>query len=160
MQTPPAKRAFNVNDIPAGMPVAMADNKALRTAIQTTAVSPRPDPFALREIEIGYELKQEGFRVFSQTGGFFPSMFTPIPERIEVERIEPQPYRRLAGVLVGDSILAIIDMGGGNMQIVRPGQQIPNSPWRVVSIDEEKALLRRSGNVLPKEVIVRLESRP
>jgi hypothetical protein len=160
MPNPPPVGQLSVDDLPAGMPASVADRKMNTVAVQTTPVNPRPDPFALRPIELGYEAKQEAFRIFGQTGGFFPSMFTPIEERFEVQVVEPQPYRRLAGVLVGDTVTAIIDMGGGRMHIVRPGQQIPNSPWRVVSIDEEKAVLRRSGNVLPKEIVVRLESSP
>jgi bifunctional DNA-binding transcriptional regulator/antitoxin component of YhaV-PrlF toxin-antitoxin module len=79
-----------------------------------------------------------------------------LPADEVAEVIEPQPFRRLAGIMVGDSVLAIIDMGDGNLQIVRPGQQIPGTEWTVASIDEEKAVLRRSGNKKPKEVVVPL----
>jgi hypothetical protein len=65
--------------------------------------------------------------------------------------VEPQPYRRLSGIVVGDSVLALIVMGdGAGPQIIRPGLRIPNSPWRVISIDEEQAVLRRDGDVLPR----------
>jgi hypothetical protein len=62
--------------------------------------------------------------------------------------------------VVGDSVLALIDMGNGTTELIRPGQRIPGSEWTVVSIDEEKAILRRGGNRLPRQVTVRLELPP
>jgi hypothetical protein len=54
--------------------------------------------------------------------------------------------------------MAIIDMGNNTpMQLIRPGMQIPNSPWKVISINEDEAVLRRSGNKRPKEIVVRLQ---
>ena len=71
-------------------------------------------------------------------------------------QVEPQPYRRLSGILIGDSVLAILEEGGKST-IVRPGMMIPDTNWRVVSIDKDKAILRREGPQLPHEVEVRLE---
>lgn len=119
----------------------------------------RPDPFSLEPRQQQFEIKQANERIFATTGSFFPSLFVPKEEKVQIDYTEPQPYRRLAGVLVGDSVMAIIDMGDGRpMEVIRPGMQIPNSPWRVISIDEEKAVLKRSGNVKPKEIVVRLET--
>ena len=122
-------------------------------------VAPRPDPWALQHIENQYEVKENNERIFATTGSFFGPVFIPKPESVQIEHVEPQPFRRLAGVLVGDSVMAIIDMGDGSpMQVIRPGMQIPNSPWRVISIDSEKAILRRGGIVRPNEIVVRLQS--
>jgi hypothetical protein len=66
----------------------------------------------------------------------------------------------LAGVLVGDTVSAIIVMEDGSTHLIKPGMRIPNSPWRVLSIDEEKAVLRRAGTVKPTQIIVRLETPP
>jgi len=133
---------------------ALAANKKLQTG------AARKDPFALTGLEQQYDIKQTSYRIFSGPG--FSNEFTPEPPPDTTPpTLEPQPYRRLSGIVVGDSILGIIDMGDGTPpQVIRPGQQIPNSQWKVVSIDEEKAVLRRGGNVLPKEIIVRLESPP
>jgi len=121
---------------------------------------PRKDPFAMKPDEKAYDIEQSGLRLVSTYGPFEP-VFTP-PEEPDHNPpvIEDQPYRRLAGVVVGDSVLAIIDMGNGTTELIRPGQQIPNSEWKVVSIDQDKAVLRRNGKTLPHEITVRLESPP
>lgn len=156
----PPKQQIPVPVAVAGLPQPQADPSIIRTVdVASYKVTPRPDPFALRSFEEQYETKENNERVFATTGSFFGPVFIPKPESVQIEKIEPQPFRRLAGVLVGDSVMAIIDMGDGNpMQVIRPGMQIPNSPWRVVSIDAEKAVLRRSGFVKPNEVVVRLQS--
>ena len=125
--------------------------------ISSRAFSTRPDPFALGPRERNYETRQTAERVFNETGQWRVD-FIPAVETVVVPVVEPQPYRRLAGVIVGDSVLALIDMGDGQLQIIRPGQEIGG--WRVVSIDSEKAILRRAGNKLPHEVTVRLETPP
>jgi hypothetical protein len=120
----------------------------------------RPDAFALSTPEQDYDTRAQNEIVFSRANGgqFWPASFVPKVEAVTVEVVEPQPFRRLAGVLIGDSVMAIIDMGNGSpMQLIRPGMSIPNSPWKVKSIDQEKAVLIRGGNKLPKEIIVRLQ---
>jgi hypothetical protein len=159
------KRAPSANFTPnvdAGWPVTPAAGPTAKQLSASKAYVARPDPFALLSVERSYETKQLAERVFSESGTF-SVMITPPPERTAEESIvfEDQPYRRLAGVLVGDSVMAIIEMGDGQPPvIVRPGQMIPNSEWRVISIDEDKAVLRRAGRKMPREVTVRLESRP
>lgn len=119
--------------------------------------STRPDPFALHPREKAFEIDQTSERVFDSVGGWTVN-FVPEEEKIVVPVMEPQPYRRLAGVIVADSILALIDMGNGQLQLIRPGQEIDG--WRVVSIDGDKAILRRGGDKLPHEITVRLETPP
>lgn len=121
--------------------------------------APRSDPFALLSEERAFEISQNSERILADSGGFRFDYEPPV-EQDDVEIQEPQPYRRLAGVIVGESVLALIDMGDGRLEIIRPGQRIPNSEWTVVSIDEEKAILRRGGNRLPRQIVVRLESPP
>ncbi len=118
----------------------------------------RHDPFALTQYETAFETNQTGERAFNDLNGYQMD-YVPNIQDDPVPVLEPQPYRRLAGVVVGDSVLAIIEMGdGSDAQIVRPGQRIPNTEWTVVSIDQEKAVLRRDGDKLPKEITVRLET--
>jgi len=143
---------------PPGLKVDAAPVTEVATLVNSVKPASRPDPFALFTPEREYDVKAHNELVFSQTGQFFPAVFVPKPIPVTVDVVEPQPFRRLAGVLVGDSVMAIIDMGDNSpMQLIRPGMQIPNSPWKVISIDEEKAVLRRSGNVRPKEIVVRLQ---
>ncbi|HJP82302.1 MAG TPA: hypothetical protein VJ835_02250 [Fimbriimonadaceae bacterium] len=142
-----------------GPPTLVAELKTRNSGNHGQSFAPRRDPFALLPEERGFELSQSSERLLAESGGFRFD-FEPPVESAPVEVVEPQPYRRLAGVIVGESVLALIDMGDGRLEIIRPGQRIPNSEWTVVSIDEDKAILRRSGNKLPRQIIVRLESPP
>ncbi len=165
--TAPAPKPFvappiRTAGIDAGVPLAASnDPSRWQNLISSHKYLPRPDPFALHPVEKGFEDRQEAERLVIAQGGFTqafePEAATPSEA---TETFEPQPARRLAGVLVGDSVLAIIEMGNGRpSEIVRPGQRVPGTEWTVVSIDPEKAVLRRGGNKLPHEVVVRLESR-
>ncbi len=117
----------------------------------------RGNPFALSAEEKAFDVSQASYRL-SIEGGEFGSLFEPPVDTLpNAEPVEPQPYRRLSGILIGDSVLAILEEGNQST-IVRPGQLIPNTNWRVVSIDQNKAVLRREGSTrLPREVEVRLE---
>ncbi|MBX3117808.1 MAG: hypothetical protein KF784_02000 [Fimbriimonadaceae bacterium] len=118
----------------------------------------RRDPFALKPNEVAYDYAQLTERLTSDFG--WDQRFEPEPEVTVQERPQPQPYRRLAGVIIGDTVTAIIIMEDGRAVQIHPGMQIPNSPWTVISIDENKAILRRGGNVKPNDIIVNLESAP
>jgi len=143
---------------PAGLPIGTAPGNPVATLVKSKTTNSRAYIFALHDFEQEYDTKARNERVFATTGQYWGTVFIPTPETVQVDINEPQPFRRLAGVLVGDSVMAIIDMGNNApMQVIRPGMQIPNSPWKVVSIDEDKAVLRRTGNKRPKEIIVRLQ---
>jgi hypothetical protein len=140
----------------------MGDPAALQNLVASTAVSARPDPFALRPQERVFDMAQLAERL-NQEGGPQQLLYeAPIKLDETTEPDEPQPYRRLSGVIVGDSVLGILltpslsDEG----QILRPGQTVPGTDFVVASIDDEKMVLRREGNVRPKQVIVRLEKSP
>jgi hypothetical protein len=163
VSTPPVDTSWVPKGIDAGL--ELPNQTPLDPATRKMLVASRPftmrsNPFALHPEEQAFERRQLGERLV-QSEGFFGLRYTPPPEVDNRPVFEEQPYRRLAGVIVGESVLAIIEMGDGQAPlIIRPGQRIPNSEWTVVSIDEDKAVLRRSGNKLPKEIVVRLESKP
>jgi hypothetical protein len=123
--------------------------------VKARSFSIRPDPFALQPDERAFELDQTSERIFDTAGGWGVD-FVPQEEKVEVPQVEPQPFRRLAGVIVADSIMALIDMGDGKLELIKPGQEI--NGWQVVSIDAEKAVLRRGGNKLPRVITVPLQS--
>ncbi len=147
-----------------GKPVAPDPALAmdLLAQIENTPVPSRNDPFSLLGVERSYEAQQSSMRLMSGMGfrGFTPEeeeATEPIPVN------EPQPYRRLAGILVGETVIGILEADDQSSSIlIRPGMDIPGTPWKVKSIDMDKAVLIRVGqpNVLPQQVTVRLESRP
>ena len=151
----------------AGVPVTMvADPTFERTKLlsATRYFGRRSDPFSLLAPERAFEARQQVERARQEYGGWFGSEFdmdaagvlgTPQPQTI----VEPQPYRRLSGILLGNGVAALIEWEDGRVFEVTPGSQIPGTEWVVISIDAERAILRRSGNRLPKEVIVRLGPR-
>jgi uncharacterized membrane protein YgcG len=117
----------------------------------------RNNPFALNADEKAFDVAQAAEKIFIE-GGAFGSLYEVPEDRLPVaEPMEPQPYRRLSGILIGDSVLAILEEGSKST-IVRPGMMIPDTSWRVISIDRDRAILRREGSTrLPREVEVRLE---
>lgn len=144
----------------AGIPVKVAEPARIQglVASNSSRFRRRSDPFGLNGAESGFDVSQTTER-FVQQGGNMETMYEVPPQVDDTVNLEPQPHRRLAGVLVGDSVLAIIDMNDGQApRIIRPGEQIPNSEWYVVSIDGDKAVLRRKGNVKPTQITVYLES--
>lgn len=153
-------------DVEVGLPIQPDATlaTALAERIQSGHTAARPNPFALLPAESKYETDQGAARLISSMG-----FYTFLPPEVKEEAqpmTEPQPYRRLSGILVGQSVSAILedDARPGEGLLIRPGMTIPNSPWRVASIDSEKAVLRRTGpnadTTYPREVTVRLESRP
>lgn len=125
----------------------------LKIIAQSKNYGSRTDPFALLAAEVKYEQSQSAER-FIQSAGGFSNEWTP-PEDKAPDVIEQQPYRRLAGVMVGTSVLAMIDMGDGKIEIIRPGQKV--GEWTVVSIDLEKAVLTRKGSKKPHMIEVPLQ---
>lgn len=147
----------------AGIPVAVVQDPQFaetKKVSATRAFGSRPDAFALLPTEVVYERAQVAARVVGEQGNFALFYTPPPPAQDVTETFEPQPYRRLSGVLLGDGVLALIEMEDGRTYDVRPGMQIPNSEWTVVSIDTDKAILRRAGDKRPNRIAVRLESRP
>jgi len=133
--------------------------KELSNLVASLDVQHRQDPFSLTPQEKAYDTAQATERLVSVGGNMATDYEPPPPPDDTPLAEEPQPYRRVSGILVGDSVLAIIEMGEGQPAIVRPGMYVPGTPWFVVSIDEEKVVLRRAGNVNPKTITVRLEQR-
>lgn len=148
-------------NVDAGVPIGRSkDDKGWKSYVATRQpyLGVRQDPFKLTSIEQSFEENQQSERL-AAAEGWFPNNAEE-PKEKEQEPVEIQPYRRLIGVVIANTVTALIDMGGGNVQLIRPGMYVPGTQWFVVSIDEDKAVLRRSGKVQPKEITVKLESAP
>lgn len=141
-----------------GAPVSIGDATLVTKEIASRTFHPRPDPFALLPVERNFDQAQVAEKLSQEMG--YSTMYEPPVETTTEDVFETQPYRRLAGVLVGDTVSAILIMEDGTAVLIKPGMRIPNSPWRVVSIDEDKAVLRRAGHVRPTQITVPLETPP
>lgn len=119
----------------------------------------RTNPFLLTAAEFKFDRSQSTARVLGDIGGWSNATIEIPEDRDRVIPIEPQPFRRLSGIIVGQSVMGLIDMGDGKEQLIRPGMQIPGTEWTVVAIDGDRAILRRPGNRLPREISVPLQGR-
>ncbi|MCS7301523.1 MAG: hypothetical protein NZ556_08230 [Fimbriimonadales bacterium] len=138
---------------PMGMGGGMTPPSAT-TAAQPQAArppfNPRRDPFA----PLPEELEA------MQTDAFDPARYfvlasPPKPPRVELpEPFEPQPRRRVAGIIIGATVSAILEQEGELPRIVYPGDTV--GEFRVAAITESGLILRRpKGN--PREVRVPYE---
>lgn len=139
-----------------GIPVAKAQPYDARSMPEAKNLVARNDPFSLTPEEAAFNASQttESFLAAAGSYGTFVDL-----EARDVQpdppRIEPVPAWRLAGVIVGNGVMALLDTGSQTIEI-RPGTKIPNTEWTVVAIDSEKATLRREGNAVPHEFQVGL----
>ncbi len=122
----------------------------------------RVDPFALLASERKYETSQATARLLDEAGGMFELLADTTvkddPADTTPTTIPAPVGLRLAGVILANGVAALLEFEGRIIEI-RPGMTIPGTDWKVASIDAEKAVLRRDGNVLPREVVVPLASR-
>jgi hypothetical protein len=137
----------------------IASSRATRAA--------RNNPFALFGEEIQFQTGIRYERILGNLPAyeglpFSEPMFPPPTIPVAQEMVEPeaQPYRRLSGVYFGDTVSAIISMEDGKSYLIYPGSRVGDTEWYVESIDSEKATLVRSGNKIPKRIVVRLETPP
>lgn len=147
----------------AGVPVTedpLAPTPDLVTVASGYDYTVAMNPWGLRGSETFFHREQLVYRLFDESGGwsnyYEPPELPPITSDVVVR---PTPLWRLSGIIIGDAVLALLDMGGGTVIEIRPGSRIPNTDWWVVAIDEDSATLRRPGNIQPNEVVVYLESR-
>jgi hypothetical protein len=112
--------------------------------------TPRRDPFAPLPEEVE-AMQADAFN----PSRYFVLASPPQPPRVELpEPFEPQPRRRVAGIIIGSTVSAILEQEGELPRIVYPGDMV--GEFRVAAITETGVILRRSkGN--PREVRVPYE---
>ena len=171
-QTPGAPGAVNMNFVnqkigeipraPAGMPLppntpVLDSSKEYLRVAQNVYPGSRRDPFRLFSKEATFEVGQQRERLAGDLGGWSTLIYeepAPKPDISEMP-VEPQPRRRLAGVLLGDGASALLEMEDGNIYDVRPGSRV--GEWTVLSIDGDKCVLYRDPSKRPSEVTVYLD---
>lgn len=80
----------------------------------------------------------------------------PTPQQREEEQediLPPQPYRRVAGIMWGQSVAAIIETQGDLPRVVKPGDTIDG--LRVARIEPNQVVLSTLGR-RPQEITVKL----
>lgn len=81
-------------------------------------------------------------------------------QAMEVEEVlPPQPMRRVAGIMWGTTVKAILETGGKTI-IVQPGQPIPDERVRVESIEPTGLTLTTLDTKRPMSIRVNLAGSP
>lgn len=125
----------------------------------TSRFGNRENPFRLNQDEVAFDKLQAAERLLSEQGSFGTTFELPEDKQEQIVSEEAQPYRRISGIIIGDAVYAILEQNGRSY-IIRPGSEIPDTSWRVASIDRDRVILRRSGSIQPNEIEVRLELPP
>lgn len=136
----PAQLGTGASPFGGGAAPSMPSSMTAKPAEERAFVA-RKDPFAYLPKE------QEAMQVGAyDMAGFYRAAGPPKPPPPPVVEIyEPQPYRRIAGIIEGPTISAILEQEGELPQIVHPGDTI--GEFRVASIDMAGITLKRSkGN--------------
>lgn len=144
----------------AGIPVTDTSGMSVFTVANSMNFGARSNPFSLMWDEVRFDREQTAAHFVTMGGGYANYYELPDDAILPEDQLRkvPIPAWRLSGIFVGEAVVAILDMGGGQTMEIRPGMQIPGTDWVVVSIDTEKATLRNTKNVLPKEVTIALSS--
>ena len=120
----------------------------------------RADPFSILPVEKAADERARQQQLLAMLGDF--QLFAqpkPKPVNPALIPVEPQPYRRLSGIVRGEAVAAILEVPGvSDPVVVRPGDKV--GEWTVRSIDNEKLVLVRSGDKRPNTVEVKLEALP
>ncbi|MEP0767199.1 MAG: hypothetical protein HRF45_11740 [Fimbriimonadia bacterium] len=120
----------------------------------------RADPFSVLPVEMAADERARQQQLLAMLGDF--QLFAepkPKPVNPALIPVEPQPYRRLSGIVRGEAVAAILEVPGvSDPVVVQPGDKV--GEWTVRSIDNEKLVLVRSGDKRPNTVEVKLEALP
>jgi hypothetical protein len=151
------------NEATAGVKLDPSD-PGLTQLAEAKPVLVRANPFALLPVEVAYDRSQLAASL-NESSGFYRlvGVSQEVPPQPTMRFVE-EPPRRLAGIMIGETVSALIDMNDGSpMQLIRPGTEVKNAQgqttWIVESIDNERAILRRvEKNVQPTHIVVRLQN--
>jgi hypothetical protein len=138
----------------AGMPVSLPGPETAQLTVDEARnryFPYRSDVFALLTSERKFEQDQMAERLITEGGGF--SLYYEQPDE---ESEPPPPTRvpvplwRLAGVVLSNGVVALAEIRttqGSQYVDLRPGTIITvgDVQWQVVSIDEERAVVKRLG---------------
>lgn len=119
----------------------------------------RKDPF----LPIGYKPPPKGVRKPIPHITDFPFISLPHPRRDEDEKKnekeEPQPSRRMAGLLLNGRVYAIIETNG-KTEVVQPGDTLDDRLAMVERIEQDKVVLKTITGAKPRYITVRMAAAP
>lgn len=152
-QPPPKLNLSAQAAVPIAPKVAAVDPNTL---LKGKTYNSRSDAFELLSEEKEFDYQQSAERILaSDPWDVFVTPSLAMDEETPPQ-VEPVPYWRLSGVVVGNGVIALLDTGT-KVYDIRPGSTIPGTEWRVVAINSERAILARDSNKLPKQFEVGLQ---
>jgi len=114
----------------------------------------RPDPF----LPPGYRPPKTGGIKLKAHIRDLPTFKIPMPTDVVFKKPPkpdyPQPARRMAGLILGDKVYAIIESGGKN-QVVQPGDMLEDRLASVFKIEKDRVILRTIDEK-PRYLVVRM----
>jgi len=151
MPDPAASQAGTVAQAPAAQPSSGTSVVAMKP-METW----RGDPF----LPIGYKPPVRKVRVTPRIQDFpFERIFTHQRKKVEGTKAEiQQPSRRMAGILLGDRVYAIIETNGAT-QVVQPGDYTMDRLAVVTRIENDKVILK-TVDEKPRYVTVTMAASP
>lgn len=165
---PPGTPPTGTEPMQAGMPGAPGTTGAPGEAQAATAAPPpggatpmepwRGDPF----LPLGYKPKKVGPKPKPRITDFPFQKFArwTSPENQPPPEEQPQPARRVAGIIISDRVYAIIEtVGKPSMEIVQPGDVLEDRLAKVERIERDKVVLRTMDKV-PRFITVPITSAP
>lgn len=143
--------------MPSGMPGAFGGG--MGAATQQTAQLPKGNPPSRYRVDPFKPLPWEADVSKPPILSVVPPMrLQPLPtyrprEEEQEDVLPPQPYRRVAGIMWGHSVAAIIETQGDLPRVVKPGDTIDG--LRVARIEPNQVVLSTLGR-RPQEITVKL----
>ncbi len=114
----------------------------------------RPDPFLPPDYKPPKRGRQIRIKQHIRDLPTFDLKLVTPPEPTAQQSELPQPVRRMAGLILGDRVYAIIEQGGKN-QVVQPGDMLEDRLATVFRIEKDRVILRTMDKQ-PRYITVRM----
>lgn len=144
MGNPMAANPAGGMNAPAGAPGAAG--KTLASA--RLPFDPRKDPFY-----VPWTVPPPPPNIFAEVQPLRVATYNVVtPPAVDTE-VREVPLRRVSGIMSGDGVFAIIDNGGDDQEIVKPGMETKDG-YKVVSINPDSVKLqKKEGNIIRTQIV-------
>ncbi len=161
------KKQFEENNPPEDLPMAgvkrdtVPHDKWAMIESANLVFASRRNPFALFGDEMAFETSIRYNIILSKLAPPYSILIEEgereVPESLRP--VDPQPYRRASGILLGETVKAVI-VEGQRRYFVSPGDFLEGTDWMVLAITGDSVILVREESKRPNRMVVRLESAP